>query len=939
MLNLNKTKQNTPILWSLLIKNYTLMITSKLKTSRIIQAFFSMLLVLSLNVTAQIQKSHWAMHPNEIDFTGTVSNTAITGSNSASYIAGNSVFDKSGNLLFYVKGTEIYDATSSFAGNLSTYFSAGSYPNNITYNDVEHEIVIVPFEATCNKYYVIYLSTGSVLGGGNNQHQALLYSIVDISSGSVNVTSTNGSGFVPGNGTNPGQLVERFNPGNLGGLAISPILEQGGRFLFCVAGNKVNRYKVTDSGITLEETILTSGDLELNANGFDLVELELFWQDTEETFFGKLGWGQLEGGNAITINLNNSGQNTGSTVYDYLNSSLKIIDIVGFEFHPENYNEFFIMARQNTRPSIQGVYWQKQGVSGLSYLQETSKYWSHIELGRDNKMYIVHQGSGDPAIFDPYAPSTPNTTSLSAFNSNKTMTFQMALEGFYTLPDQIDGVNNVFYPDPESNFTLNGSTLQTSFSAGNQSFNICSPLILNDLSTGAFTYKITLYQLDNNGNIAQTPPSQSFNSFFNSNLKSIAFAAPFQTLSTAPNTGNYKVVVEIQGVCEGSSSTKEGYFKVNLPNFPSAPITINGDSPNDSLPLGTLDTRFNTFSCASSSIVLDNNGWNASGYQVTLQSTDANGNFTSGSSALGTITTGITSNFNVISDLKNLPTAANGNWLTNDAHAGWYKVTLTTYYDCSDINDYSVAYEGYFYLNSAPSPATMLLSMTVQGGSQCSSKVITSNCITGNGATLMNLGISGSTFSSNNITGFKIKIESANCSSGLLGAIIYEDMNFQTPNNPNDPIAGYSLNGLDFGTPGLYFSDKFDLCYKLTVEVQNACSSSSDWTFFQITNDSTQFRLKNPNLMSQVVSTEINIYPNPSNLEFIYFDYNSTVDGYLTYSVIDYTGKRILQKEIILNNLNVNGTEQINLDGLSSGIYFLEIKENGNLTTKKFIKQ
>jgi hypothetical protein len=288
-----------------------------------------------------------------------------------------------------------------------------------------------------------------------------------------------------------------------------------------------------------------------------------------------------------------------------------------------------------------------------------------------------------------------------------------------------------------------------------------------------------------------------------------------------------------------------------------------------------------------------------------------------------------------------LPTPSNGTWLANPANTGWFKVTLTTYYNCSDIYDYNTQYAGYFYLNSAPSPANMLLSTTLKGGSQCSSKNINSNCITGNFATLMNLGISGSTYSTNNIEGYKVKIEEVLCSSGApIGLPIYEDLNPQIPNNPNDPIAGFSLNGLNIGGTG-YFVNKFDQCYKLTVEVSNPCSSSSDWTYFKITNSSNQFRLKSneSKLSLDDLPTEIKLYPNPSNLSHIYFDYGFESIGNMKYSILDYTGKLLFTKQIFLDEHNSAGTIKVNLDEYSSGIYFLQIKENENVTIKKFIKQ
>src|SRR5690606_26461143 len=161
---------------------------------------------------AQTQKSHFLLHPNEISFNPLGSST-VNG-NTNPYIAGNSVYDRNGNLLFYVYDGAVYNSNNTFSGSLSDYYSAppGDQPYNIIYNIVEHEIAIVPFNQSCDKFYVIYLLTGAEdTNPMNSAHQALMYSIVDLSGGSVSVTSSSG--------TSMSQLLDRFG-GELGGIAV-----------------------------------------------------------------------------------------------------------------------------------------------------------------------------------------------------------------------------------------------------------------------------------------------------------------------------------------------------------------------------------------------------------------------------------------------------------------------------------------------------------------------------------------------------------------------------------------------------------------------------------------------------------------------------------------------------------------------------------------------
>ena len=698
-------------------------------------------------LNAQIQKSHWAMHPNEIDFTTTPITNPALGSFSFNYTAGNSAYDPQGNLLFYVYNNHVYDASNNLAGTLTDYFSGPNYPTNIMYQGVEHEIAIVPFSEECEKYYVIYLTPGSEFvnpPNGNNMHQALLYSIVEVSGTTVTVTSQTG--------THTSMLIDRFNPGNLGGIAVSPELEEGGRYLFCVAGTEVNRYFIDDSGISFEETIIRIDDMDLESFTFDLTELELYWNGDPDNFEGRLGWGQLNNSmvsttSAITIDLDISGNYSAHTItnFDDLNS------IVGFEFNPDNYDQFFICARDLGGST--GIYWQTINKRGPNYVEDSENYWSHIELARDGEMYIAEYSSGNPASFDPL--STPyfiSSTSLSNFKSDQNASFVGAasLHGFFTLPDQIDGVNNTFYLDPVSDFTVNSTSLPNSFSFLPQ-FNVCQPIIMDDLCENGNSYKVSLVQLNGSGNPIGSPPSQSWSSTLNTNLKNIPYDL-FTTLNSSQATGNFKVTVEVKNIC-GIIDTKVGYFSTIAPFVSFSGLSIGGEYLVTSLPDNDVTQ---TYSCASQDIILDYNYWNGNQYRVKLESVTSSGSLITGAGELGSKTTSWYSNFASIEDLKDLPLSAPyGTWLTDASHAGYYKVTLSVQRQCGGVDDFV----GYFYLNAPPSPANMLLTIhnSQNGTSTCSTKNLNSQCITGNGSPAFSLGISGSTFSTNNITFHKLK--------------------------------------------------------------------------------------------------------------------------------------------------------------------------------------
>lgn len=81
----------------------------------------------------------------------------------------------------------------------------------------------------------------------------------------------------------------------------------------------------------------------------------------------------------------------------------------------------------------------------------------------------------------------------------------------------------------------------------------------------------------------------------------------------------------------------------------------------------------------------------------------------------------------------------------------------------------------------------------------------------------------------------------------------------------------------------------------------------------------------------------LNIFPNPANDEFINVAYELKEHSSLKFIISDITGRLISETEP--DNCNIGKhQEQINVDHLPSGIYFLIININGKQQTNKFIK-
>ena len=662
--------------------------------------------------------------------------------------------------------------------------------------------------------------------------------------------------------------------------------------------------------------------------------------------------------------MNESGQKTGQTLYTYQD----IKSIVGFEFDIDNSDIFFVSAIDlSFQPDI---YFQDDS-NPLTLIQGQESYWSHIELGRDGRMYFSdlqgNMASLNPAV-TPYTISGSFGSTTIHSNNNNAFARVVTLDGFYTLPDQIDGEENVYFKDPISNFDLNGTNLPTTFSSSLPDFNICSILNLTDLSLYGDDYQVTLYQLNSSGQVLQTPPTQPFLASLNSNIKSIPFDFQFNTLQNINNTGIYKIIVNVRNIC-GIVNSKTGFFTVSQPLINLSPITINGELPSQSLPPGPGESLLNVFSCSTQTITLDDNGWNGIQYRLRLQSTDINGNVISGSPYLGTTLTAWTNDFSSLQDLKDIP-ATNGDWLTDDAHAGYYKVTLEVWNQCGQINTFS----GFMLLNAPPSAVNMSLAIN-NGltGLLCNSKSTSSMCLTGNLSGAFSLGIGTQTFSTNNIESFKRKIEEVNCISGvsLPGPPLFEDLTTVTPSNPNAPIVGLSFAGLAVQGNPLFFTTKQGNCYKLTVEVFNPCSSASDWTFFQIdpaqqylvgnngnnptinanpnnsinSYNKVQFNKQN-NRGSETsitnekydLATEVSFYPNPVR-NILTIKLNGSLDFNASIKILDQLGRLVLDATENKSYGHGVNAENIDVSNLTTGVYFLSVEMNGERTLSKIIKQ
>ncbi|MBL0339756.1 MAG: hypothetical protein IPP71_01870 [Bacteroidetes bacterium] len=147
--------------------------------------------------------------------------------------------DLNGNILFYVVDGTIYDPTGSFVADIE----CNCYNGELLHSN--SEFLIVPVPGNCNQYYLIGAGRTSSSGQGDPKPYYVIY---DLSTGDVI-----GTGGAPGNPAIP--LPSYFNNNLHHGIihfAATPLGANNFRFLFISSTENIFRYKITATGIVLD---------------------------------------------------------------------------------------------------------------------------------------------------------------------------------------------------------------------------------------------------------------------------------------------------------------------------------------------------------------------------------------------------------------------------------------------------------------------------------------------------------------------------------------------------------------------------------------------------------------------------------------------------------------------------------------------------------------
>lgn len=439
-------------------------------TLRKIFAVCSVFYCLGLNA----QMNNWIVPPYSLGLNngGTPTTATVSGMGSASN-ACNAAFDGSGNLMFYVLSTSIFDPAGIQVGSLSNllYKKSSGVPE-IWCTGTRFETAIVPIPGECKKFYVIYNTLGARMTGSNPPPQwngALLYSIVDCSSSSIVVQACSTS--APGStvcynadyaGIHNNNFVVEPEASTVSwsaGIAVSRMYN-GVRYLYLAGNNQLRRYTISSTGIGSGVQIATAqttptASLPWANLDFDCSELELSADGTT------LVWGTVNSTKVFKVTLTNNTSTTISTVEQFPTFGVA---------PPTGFNKIFGCEIQNS--ANKEVYVTAQGGlfkchSGITSVSSTTNYTlSQIELAKDGYMYL-YDDNGRLSNFLPPASGTPTLSQFGTapLNANGFCTsipeqynFMVTFAPKYLLPDQIDGENyNWQFTTPSVSITQNGN--------------------------------------------------------------------------------------------------------------------------------------------------------------------------------------------------------------------------------------------------------------------------------------------------------------------------------------------------------------------------------------------------------------------------------------------------------------------------------------------------
>ncbi|MEL6699919.1 MAG: T9SS type A sorting domain-containing protein [Bacteroidota bacterium] len=522
------------------------------------------------NLTAQTQANEWLLIPEELSFS-TLGYTSISTGLPIppSYQGSNSIYDDSGQLLFYVtvEGS-IFDGSGTSIGSIG---AGGENP----------EVAICPVPGECSKYYVLRWERQPFIGVN------LIGATVDVATSPITVT----------NFTNP--VFESLL--NDAVIAIDqPYYNNaaGDRWAYGLSDDGLNRFNVWGTGVFFGGNILSPQDFpkEFTSASFAAPEGELRGNC--------FAWGSYLENKAWVV------------VYDF--NSLDVTQLIrfdlpegttvcGLEFNGEG-TELYIAACGEAE--ARGIYRfdVKEEAEGEKLRSEEGEYYNtHIELGQDNFLYMA----SDVGLLG-RVPLGGNVISPAPGNIQVNSFYALG-PGFYTLPDQIDGENY-------DNFTGVALSTITAIQLNQQAlfptvtpqtpvpdFFDCQPMELEPITQDVNSFSLKIEKLGIGSSfmietilITSTTPVNidlfDLTTAFSLSGQTTGFTDPLSTpTDLAVETGDFRITLTTFNECV-QKTVREGLFRISsgpvpssilLEHQPALPFTGIPDNVAQSVNLGT----------------------------------------------------------------------------------------------------------------------------------------------------------------------------------------------------------------------------------------------------------------------------------------------------------------------------------------------------------------
>jgi hypothetical protein len=380
--------------------------------------FFMVLVALLITGMSMAQMNSLVMPPFSMDVTSSplTVNSLYTGApSSGSYYVSNGVYDRNGNLLFFVKDNNIYAGNGSLVGPL------GTNPSN---SFLGGEIAIVPIPGECKKFFVIYsLAHGPLTGA------IMAFVKVDCTGATPSIIySTGTQAFVIANTGSNGNLLAVSKRVGSGATAVYHLY-------FLTGGGGVFHSTISNTGISAGTLIHTSSvgglgtEMEISENGLWLA-------------FNNLSYVP------VTIQLSNPTTYLAGSekVHSYASTFGRIcgLEFVGSGSVPDLY------VAGETSPNG-GPFLPIFDRINLTTLARTSLnispyVWknTHIEYTKSGQMVGIANSGGNRYLVEYNITSgAVNATNINNVNPHASNLSNSCvnMNGMHSLPDQIDGEN------------------------------------------------------------------------------------------------------------------------------------------------------------------------------------------------------------------------------------------------------------------------------------------------------------------------------------------------------------------------------------------------------------------------------------------------------------------------------------------------------------------